>query len=292
MKSFQYTFEAIGTKWVIDCYQVPKSVSKDGLFENLSDYIEQYDKTYSRFRDDSLVTLIAQKKGTYEFPDNAAELITLYQNLFKLSDGLFTPLVGSVLEEAGYDASYSLVQRKVNNPLKFDKTINYRHPFLTAKEPALLDFGAAGKGHLVDLVSEILLLSGIKSFCVDAGGDMRHFSDSDIPIKVGLEHPENPKQVIGVAEVLNFSICASSGNRRTWGEYHHIINPDTLKSPKDILSIWVTADTTILADAIATCLFMVPAKNLLAHYSFEYFILFPDYTFEKSSGLIAELFLT
>jgi thiamine biosynthesis lipoprotein ApbE len=38
--------------------------------------------------------------------------------------------------------------------------------------PVMLDFGAAGKGYLIDIVADILRQEQIESFCVDAGGDM------------------------------------------------------------------------------------------------------------------------
>ena len=39
------------------------------------------------------------------------------------------------------------------------------------KQAAMLDFGAAGKGYLVDIVGQVLENHGIKNYVIDAGGD-------------------------------------------------------------------------------------------------------------------------
>lgn len=290
-QKFHYQFEVIGTKWVIDCLDAPESTTEEVLFNKIKNLIDEYDKTYSRFRDDSLISLISREEGKYRLPANSRELLSIYSNLYKITGGLFTPLIGSVLTEAGYDKDYSFKSKTVNIPESFDEVVQYRYPNLVVSKPVLLDFGAAGKGHLVDIVGQLLTSEGVNNYCVDAGGDILYMDERSSSLKVGLEHPENSSQVIGIVNIVNNSICASSGNRRAWGDYHHIINPNTLSSPKDVLSTWVVAEEAIKADALATCLFLVPPDKLLNQYEFEYFVLYPDFTFEKSSGFDAEIFI-
>lgn len=290
-KDYNIQFEAIGTKWVIDCLNVPDQLSEDSLIAKIKNRIDDYDKTYSRFRSDSIVSNIAKKEGVFNLPNDSRELFSIYEDLYKTTDGLFTPLIGSVLVDAGYDESYSFKASKINPPEKFSEVVEFDFPKLEVSKPVLLDFGAAGKGHLIDIIGQILKKEGINDFCIDAGGDILYVNESITPLRVGLEHPQNASQVIGVVEIINKSICASSGNRRTWGQFHHIINPATLKSPEDILSVWVISEETIVSDALATCLFLVPPSKLIDNYKFEYLILYPDYTFKKSPGFEGEIFI-
>ena len=109
------------------------------------------------------------------------------------------------------------------------------------------------------------------------------------PIKIGLENPENFNQVVGTYSLANGSLCGSAGNRRTWGNFTHIINPATLTSPKNILAVWVYASSALLADSLATCLFFVSAKKLTA-YDFEYLIIKDDHSVEKSQNFLGEIF--
>ena len=290
MQSTQFIFEAIGTRWIIDCHGIPQDRDQQEISNAIKKRIADFDQAYSRFRSDSLIYTMSEKQGRYTVPDDAESLLELYHHLYTITDGAFTPLIGKTLEEAGYDNTYSLKKRTLHRPPFWEEVINYTHPYVTIKKPALLDFGAAGKGHIVDIIGDLLTPKGIPSFCIDAGGDILYKNSQDIPLRVGLEHPENPKQVIGIATITNQAICGSSGNRRQWGEFHHIIHPGSLSSPRHILATWVIADTAIVADALATCLFFTDPITLQKYYNFEYFLLLPDYSIDQSFAFPAEVF--
>lgn len=285
----QLNFGAIGTSWQIDIFQDVSAKDQAELAALIHDRIEAFDATYSRFREDSLVTRISKEIGTFTFPDDARELFAIYHDLYKRTDGLFTPLIGTVMSDAGYDATYTLKQKNsLQSPKQWDDILSYTYPVLMTKEPVMLDFGAGGKGYLVDLVSSVIEDAGITAYCVDAGGDI--FYKNTTPIRIGLEDPENTDQMLGVYVLSTGSICGSAGNRRAWGDFTHIINPKTLTSATDIAAIWVVADTALIADAIATCLYFIQAQKLRDQYSFEYCIVYNDRSVEKSKGFTAELF--
>jgi FAD:protein FMN transferase len=276
---------------VIDIFTDISAEKEIVLLQKVQERIGTFDKAYSRFRPDSLVTEISQKVGVYVLPDDAEKMMTLYRELFLLTKGLLTPLIGQVMVDSGYDAEYSLKQkRKLQRPPHWDEAIEYAHPSLTVKQPILLDFGAAGKGYLIDLVAEVILENNITDFCIDAGGDILSMR----LMKIGLEDPEDFSKVIGVCNLVNKSLCASSGSRRKWSglgqDFHHIINPDTLVSPRDILATWVVADTTLLSDALATSLFFV-APESLSQYLFEYVILYSDYSVALSDNFPGEIYI-
>jgi len=286
----QFDFEGIGTTWHIDVYRELDEKQKSELFSKIKDRIDIFDKAYSRFRADSLVTKMSQESGVFTLPDDAEPMLSLYRDLYLRTDGLVTPLVGNLISDAGYDAQYSLKQKKkLEKPLAWDEAMEYHHPTLVIKRPVLLDFGAAGKGYLVDLVGKVLEENDIPEYCIDAGGDILHKGNA--PIRIGLEDPENKEKVVGVGILQNASICGSAGNRRKWGDFTHIINPMTLASPTDTIAVWVVAETALLADALATCLFFVPAGKLAEAYTFEYVIVYRDRSLEKSANFQGEIFV-
>lgn len=320
----QFNFQAIGTTWRIDIFNdlnVAGQANKEAaLLAQIKERIDIFDKAYSRFRADSLVTEMSKKAGTYELPDDADPMMSLYHDLYKKTDGLVTPLIGDLISDAGYDAKYSLQSK---NDLKaspaWDKAIEYkppkngRTPILIIKERVLLDFGAAGKGYLIDLVGEVLEANGILHYGINAGGDILYgnkiSNENKMPanqkadksektdkngesIQVGLEDPEDVKKIIGVCNLKDGSICGSAGNRRKWGKFTHIINPKTLESPSEIIAVWVTAKTALLADALATCLFFVKAEKLTGDYDFGYILIKKDRSFEKSADFPGELFIS
>lgn len=264
-----WSFDAIGTRWVIDVPDDVEASLWSALQVKIRDRIADFDLTYSRFRDDSLIAQVARASGTYTFPPDADKLFRWYQDLYRVTKGAVTPLIGQTLVDAGYDPQYSLKPKDVlARPKPWYDVLNWRSPELVTKEPVLIDVGAAGKGYLVDLVSELIEAAGILSYCVDAGGDMRQRGAR--PLRVGLENPLNTQQVIGVLALQNRSLCGSAGNRRAWDKYHHTIDPKTLTSPTHILATWVLAESTMIADGLATALLFASPGDLLAIAPFEY----------------------
>jgi thiamine biosynthesis lipoprotein len=287
--SSKFNFQAIGTHWQVDVFESVKDENE--LFSKILARISVFEKTYSRFLEDSTVGKISQSVGEYIFPADSQKLFAEYRKMYDITGGLFTPLIGGVLVDAGYDKEYSLKQKTdLTKPPAWDDVMTFDFPKLTVKKPVRLDFGAAGKGHLIDLVGEILEENNIRSYCVDAGGDILHKSLKNEPLKVGLEHPDDKQKVIGVISICNKSLCGSAGNRRAWANFHHIMNPETLSSPRDILAVWVLAKDTITADILTSGLFFAVPEILKKHYDFEYFILNADYSFRKSDGFQAEIF--
>ncbi len=285
----QFNFKAIGTTWVIDIFEdITKEKEAQVLYLVMA-RIDDFDKAYSRFRSDSLVSEISEKAGTYIFGEDSKELFALYHELYNRTGGFFTPLIGQLLVDAGYDAEYSLKQKKeLSVPPTWESVMDFSFPTLTTKRPIKLDFGAAGKGYIIDLIGQVLEKEGIKKYYIDAGGDIRQRGSESM--RIGLEHPQNETQAIGVYSLQNRSICGSAGNRRKWKNFNHIINPKTLSSPKNIIAVWAVADTTFLADALTTCLFFVPAGDLTKFYKFEYLLIHDDLSVEKSANFAGEIF--
>lgn len=290
MKDYEYIFDAIGTRWHLQ-FTADASINGHALLQDIRNRIDEYDKAYSRFRADSLITQMARDRGVYTLPSDAPPLINLYYSLYKLTGGVFTPLIGNVLVEAGYDADYSLKVGELHSPPPWEEVILYNGDrTIEILKPAVLDFGAGGKGYLVDIVAELLSDRGIVSYCIDAGGDIIQRSAQHNPIEIGLENPHDTSEAIGVARLVDKSICGSAGNRRTWAHLHHIIDPRTLASPQNIVATWVVGDTALVSDALATALFFVPASQLRRQYQFEHITLYANGGAEISSGFPGELF--
>ncbi|MDB5175189.1 MAG: FAD:protein transferase [Candidatus Saccharibacteria bacterium] len=282
----QFRFDAIGTSWTIDLYQPAPA----GLQQKILDRIAEFDKAYSRFRADSLITTIKQRPGTYQLPADSLPLFNLYRRLYDLTEGSMTPLIGSVLEQAGYDAEYSLEPGELHVPPTWDKALRLKGQTLTTLQSVTIDVGAAGKGYLLDIIGELLRGAGVTAFCLDAGGDI--LIQNPNALTIGLENPDDLTQVIGVVSITNGSICGSAGNRRSWAGYQHIINPHSLVSPTDIKAVWVVAPTGLVADALTTALYFAKPELLQEHFAFSYAILSTDGSLRYSANFPAEFFET
>lgn len=286
VSGIQHRFEAIGAPWRIDTDEpVPGDV-----LAAIDERIERFDRTYSRFRADSLVSRIAAQAGEWLFPADAVPMFDLYRSLYDRTAGSVSPLVGARLENLGYDRAYSLTPspHRVAVP-SWDDTISWDGRRLTTARPVLLDVGAAGKGYLVDLVAGILRDAGIHSYTVDASGDLLHRGEH--PLRIALEHPGDPTKAIGVYTLRSGALCASAPNRRAWGDgLHHIIDAVTGEPTSRVVATWAVASSALVADGIATGLFFAGAGAFTDAWDFEYVRLFANGTAEYSRELNGELF--
>ena len=281
-----WEFEAIGAPWRIDTpddLTAPQRAVVDAR-------IEAFDRAWSRFRDDSVVSRIAREPGRHRLPDDAGPLLDWYRELYDATGGRVSPLVGRRLESLGYDATYRLTPAAVPAAIpSWPDAMAWDGEYLDTARPVLLDVGAAGKGYLVDLVSDLLAGLGIPDHVVDASGDLRVRGTASE--RIALEHPADPTKAIGVVELSEGALCASATNRRTWGEgLHHVIDAVTGIPTADVIATWVLAPDALHADGLATALFFEPAPNLFASGDVFYVRMFANGRVETSPSFPGEVF--
>jgi thiamine biosynthesis lipoprotein len=258
-------FEALGTHWFI---QSPRGISSS-LEKKIHDTLEYVDKTWSRFRDDSLVTKMATAEGDYSLEKADQELLAWYEILYNATNGDVTPLIGQTLADAGYDKSYRLKPKEyLAKTPHWNDVIQRTKNGVHIKTPRLLDVGAAGKGFAID---QVAALFEAEPYLIDAGGDIRTQGPSQV---IGLEDPTDLSKLIGTFQLENKSICASAGNRRIWGDWHHILDPKTSLPTRDVVATWAIAESAMHADGIASALFFANPKNLASLGTFSYIVMY------------------
>ncbi len=281
-----WEFEAIGAPWRID--------TPDDLNESqrtaVADRIEAFDRDWSRFRADSLVSRISRHPGRHRLPADAAPLMHWYRELYDATGGRVSPLVGRTLESLGYDAGYRLTPaaERIPVPLWAD-AMAWDGEHLDTARPVLLDVGAAGKGYLVDLVSDLMSELGAGTHVVDASGDLRVRGDA--AERIALEHPADPSKAIGVVELRDGALCASASNRRAWGDgLHHVIDAVTGAPTASVIATWAGAADALHADGLATALFFDVDPNLFATGDVYYVRMFANGRVDHSPSFPGELF--
>jgi thiamine biosynthesis lipoprotein len=281
-----WRFEAIGTHWRIDTREPLRS----SVAQAVSDRVEQFDRDWSRFRPDSLVSRIAEQPGRHVLPADAAALLDFYRELYDATSGRVSPLIGRTLEALGYDATYRL-RAAVDIPTvpSWDDALAWDGEALETVRPVLLDVGAAGKGYLVDLVSELLDSVGVDEHIVDASGDLR---TQGVPMRIALEHPLDPRKAVGVADVSDGAFCASASNRRVWGDgLHHVLDAATGLPTGTVIATWVVAPTALVADGLATAFFLDPDPQLLTRQGAAFARMWGDGRVDASDHFPGEIFV-
>lgn len=278
-KERDWTFDAIGTSWRI----VTAAPASAAVRRAVADRVDAFDRAWSRFRPDSVVAAVRSGAGRHRMPDDAGPLLDLYDRLHAATDGAMSPAVGDGLEHLGYDADYSLRAGEGHRAAVDWADVRWEPPHLVTTVPFVLDVGAAGKGYLADLVADVVLAEqrregvpdGARGVRVDASGDLVHrpparsarsAGPTGVPapdaLRVALEHPLRPEFAVGVATLdgtpRRRALCASATNRRTWGEgLHHVLDARTGVPVTGVLATWVVADSALVADGLATALFLL-----------------------------------
>ena len=278
-------FDAIGTGWQIDTEEPVAGELERALLART----EAYDAVYSRFRDDSLVSRLAREGGRVRFPSDAVDLFDVYRRLYEATDGAMSPLVGRTLESLGYDRQYSLrPEARIADVPTWEDAFSWDGEHVEAARPITIDVGAAGKGHLVDILSTMLQDAGHERFTVDGSGDIRHRGE---PLRVALEDPRDPSKAIGVVRLGTGALASSATNRRAWGDgLHHVIDATTGLPTTRYSATWALAETALEADALATALFFADPARLRSGFDFTYVRMTATARAERSPDLEGELF--
>lgn len=280
-----WEFDAIGTRWRIDTVEkLPPDaqVAVDGA-------IGEFDAAWSRFRSDSLVSLLARGGGPVPLPAHGAPMLDAFAEVSLATSGAVNPLVGESLERLGYDAASSWrAGEPLAAPEDWTAQVRWRDGRLALDAPALIDVGALGKGRLVDIVARALEPWTGGHVVVDASGDLLVRGTSQ---RVGLEHPLDTSRAIGVWDVRDAALCASATNRRAWGDgLHHVLDARTGVPVRAVAATWVVADTAMRADALATALFFDGGDALAHRWGAEWVRMLTNGRVEWSRDCSAELF--
>lgn len=241
-----WQFDAIGTVWSIGTPDPIAHAVRDAI----TDRIDTFDRTWSRFRLDSTVGRLREERAV-DLGADAPAILAIYDRLFALTDGAVSPLVGGALEQLGYAAGYTLTPtgEAVRVPSWRDCTLE--GTVLHVPSAVVLDIGAVGKGWLAGEVAAMV----DQPCVVDASGDI--VNRSGAVLRVALEHPRDPEVAIGVAEVPDGeAICGSAVNRRTWGAHlHHVLDARSGRPTRQVVAAWAGGPDAGWADGLATAAF-------------------------------------
>lgn len=146
-----------------------------------------------------------------------------------------------------------------------------------------IDLGGIAKGWMAEMVYRQLKKDGVKNFMINAGGNIRHYGmhPQGREFTTAIENPICKKYKNLLAHCQTFSeqyhevitgqdlTLVSSGNylryyRANGKEYHHLINPKTLKPRSTgIATTVIMNNNQIYADIISTMLFLMPYQQSL-----------------------------
>ena len=204
------------------------------------------------------------------------------------TDGAFDPTLGSRLAARGFDRHY-LTRETCDAPgsddVSFrDVEIDEDRKTLLLRRPLTLDLGAVAKGLAVDAAAREL--QPFRDFVIDAGGDL-YFAGCNAqgePWRAGVRHPRHRDELIDRFRVTDRAVCTS-------GDYErgaHILDARDGEVARGVASATVVAPSAMLADALATAVFVLGPEqglSLLERMGVEGVIVTPGLERYRTQGL-------
>lgn len=262
---YDLTFKALGT----DCRIQYTAISNDQAARFAKEavkWVADFETKYSRFRSDSLISMINKNAGGNwtEIDAEVESIFAICDDLHFMTQGVLDPSMLPLIQlwdyrsnhdvlpdeksisEAGELIGWSKVERKpgeVRLPLK----------------GMALDLGGFGKEYAVDKVAALAVGNGINDCLVDFGRDIHALGQPPgYPAwHVALENPENPGSIWGSMAARNIGV-ATSGDYRRFFEHNgqrfgHILDPRSGRPVYNgILSVTVTASSCLEAGVLST----------------------------------------
>lgn len=199
----------------------------------------------------------------------------------EVSQGLFDISIAPLVDLWNYQhAHHAPQQKKIKQALAL---IGYRDLVLKPDESTAglryagqcIDLGGVGKGVAGDCCIGILRDYDIHAAYIDIGASVSVLGSkpNGSPWRVGIRHPRQEGQLLGVVDAVDKAVVTSGDYERYFVDkkgkrWHHILNPTTgYPAEAGLISVTVVADTAIKADALSTAIFVAGEERGLEYLS-------------------------
>lgn len=220
--------------------------------------------------------------------------------------GLFDPSIGPLVNLWGIGTKNAEIPKK-EEIKKAMQLVNYKNILLDEKKMTIflskpgmiLDVGGIAKGYAADKAVEIFQHHNVSSAYVSIGGNVVvHGRKPDKSLwKIGIQDPRSERgQMMGIVSVADLAVVTSGDYERFFIRdglrYHHILNPQTgYPVETDLISASIIGSTSLRADALSTCVFLLgteQGKRLAAREGFDFILVTKGQQVSSSTKLTAD----
>lgn len=219
--------------------------------------------------DSSLCSL--NRDGILPHPDpDLVNVLSIAASVSERSHGAFDVTVQPIWN--AWQSAKSMHRLPTPNELKIarDKT-GWRNLEISSdriqflKPNMALTLNGIAQGYASDLAREALRAQGIEHALIDTGewSTLGHGPESQ-PWSIGVENPRQLNALVARIVSDGRSIATSSDTHYSFStdlRHHHIFDPRTGYSPREMASVTVLAPTCALADALTKVMFMASPKR-------------------------------
>ena len=236
--------------------------------------IRRIERVLSTYRNDSDISRL-NRDGRLSYPSlELREVISRALYFGVISQGAFDITVTPLLNL--YRDCYQAQKRPPNDSeietvlalVDYRSIVANKCQIILRKQGAQVTTDAIAKGYIIDRTIQVLQENGIKRALVNIGGDSRAIglTSQGEPWSIALQNPRESSDYLAIIPLADCAVATSGDYERYYTpdmRVHHIIDPRTGRSATSLISVTVTADTAMDADAMATTVFVLgPEKGL------------------------------
>ena len=278
--AYELSGPTMGTTYNITVVSPPEIPNLESIRTEVNDALSELVSSMSTYREDSELSLFNKQRDT-DWHEVSPELCKTVQDAIsvsRLSDGAFDVTIAAVVNLWSFGPDTGATGTPSADQIKAALLESgYQHLFVDCKRLLLrkdlpgisIDLSGIAKGFAVDQMARILLKHGLTDFLVEIGGELRMSGRNPHGNNwaIAIEAPERfRRDVETIVETTDVGV-ATSGDYRNFFEdkgkfYSHIIDPLT-GYPIDhaTASVTVVAQSTAMADALATALLVMGAER-------------------------------
>lgn len=248
------------------------------------DEVHRVECKYSRYRHDSVVSLINASAGDTPVlcDEETWALLNFADQLHRQSNGFFD-ITSGVLRQ-GWDFAVP----KIPSAAELERLCalvdwcaverQTQHIYLPRRGMEI-DFGGFGKEYAADRAAQMLKQQGVLHGYVNLAGDMRFVGSkpSGEPWMIGIQDPRKHTAVAATLSLVQGGLATSGDYERYFeiegNRYCHMLNPFNGMPVQHWRTVSVTAPMAVMAGCTSTVAMLMQAKGLafLESSGFNYF---------------------
>ncbi|MFQ5455703.1 MAG: FAD:protein FMN transferase [Nitrospirota bacterium] len=274
LKTYKRSQFLMGTIIEITVVSSNEDIANDAMTAAFKE-IKRLEGLMSTYLPDSEFSKINNSAGIapVSVDSEVAELIKTGIEISKLTGGGFNMAIGPAIKLWKItDGEREIPKDEELNQIR--DIINYRdieidgNTVYLKKKGMRIDPGGIGKGYASDRAEKVLKEKNITSGIVAVAGDLKLFGShpDGYSWRIGIRHPRRDG-LLGNIDMTDVAVSTSGDYERYFIKdgirYHHILDPDTLRPARRCQSVTIIAKKGILADAMATGIFVLdPDKGM------------------------------
>ena len=221
----------------------------------------------------------ASGKNKVNVSDEFIHVLSLAQDIYKLSDGGFDPSIGPLTRLWDISGKTELSEDEIIIPTKIEinnvlDLVDYNNVEIDtnsntvylSKEGMMLDLGGIAKGYAADKVMEYLKQLGYTYISVNLGGNLLLYGSSKIYESLGkkvysyIQNPFDTSTTIIQTDITNVSIVTSGIYERYIEKddikFHHILDPKTgYPIDNELVMVTIIGSNSCMSDGLSTGVF-------------------------------------